>query len=260
MSAPRADAVGVRPRTGFVADTLSSSCVDGPGNRFVVFFQGCDFDCIACHNPQTIPGNAWPDGHCPSHRTVDDLVAEIRRSLPFVSGVTASGGEATRQWPFVRDLFETIGRSAGIDHLTRFVDTNGGCEPDVWDQLAPVLDGAMVDLKCVDDDMHRTLTGRGNERVLASIRRLRELDLLYEVRLLLVGGFNDDPMRVLRTAAWLAEVDPSMRVKVIGFRRHGTRPHDPPMREPCRDQLDVAAELLRSVSDFDVTVVGPAGD
>ncbi len=249
-----------RRRTGFIADTVRLSCVDGPGNRFVVFFQGCDFDCIACHNPQTIPGNRWPEGHCPRHRTVDDLVQEIRGSMPFISGVTASGGEATRQAPFVRELFERIGTTPGLDQLTRFIDTNGGCSLDVWDDLGPVLDGAMVDLKCFDDDVHRKITGVGNARVLASIRRLAELDLLYEVRLLLIGGYNDDPMRLLRTASWLADVDPTMRVRIIGFRAHGTRPHDPPMGEPTNDQLDVAAELLRSVGDFDVCTVGPLTD
>ena len=39
---------------GLVADTLEFSAVDGPGNRFVVFLQGCTFDCLACHNPYTI--------------------------------------------------------------------------------------------------------------------------------------------------------------------------------------------------------------
>jgi pyruvate formate lyase activating enzyme len=34
-----------------VADVIPFSWVDGPGNRFVVFTQGCPFDCLACHNP-----------------------------------------------------------------------------------------------------------------------------------------------------------------------------------------------------------------
>ena len=38
-----------------LADVIPFSWVDGPGNRFVVFAQGCPFDCLACHNPETIP-------------------------------------------------------------------------------------------------------------------------------------------------------------------------------------------------------------
>jgi pyruvate-formate lyase-activating enzyme len=39
---------------GLVASSLRSSLVDGPGNRHVLFLQGCNFDCVACHNPSTI--------------------------------------------------------------------------------------------------------------------------------------------------------------------------------------------------------------
>ena len=176
--------------------------------------------------------------------------------MPFISGVTASGGEATQQAAFLFEWFDRLATMPDLRHLTRFVDSNGGCDLRVWDRLAPVMDGAMIDLKSFDDSVHRVLTGVGNAPVLASIRRLVELDLLYEVRLLLVGGYNDAPMRILRTGAWLSGLDPHMRIKLIGFRSHGTRPHLPPMGEPTNDQLEVAAELLRSVGDFHVCTVG----
>ena len=69
MSATRDSSLDVavdRSVTGFVADTISFSNVDGPGNRFVVFLQGCNFDCVACHNPQTIPGHQPLDGIPPA--------------------------------------------------------------------------------------------------------------------------------------------------------------------------------------------------
>lgn len=241
--------------TGLVADTISFSNVDGPGNRFVVFLQGCNFDCVACHNPQTIPGHAPVDGHAPRRRTVDDLVTEIRRTAPFISGITVSGGEATQQPAFMAALFAAVRADPELAGLTCLVDSNGACPLPVWDELAPLMDGAMIDLKCLDPTIHERMTGHGNDEVLASIRHLHELGRLYEVRLLVVAGVNDDPSLLRRTGEWLAAVDPAMRVKVIGFRRHGVRPHDPPLVEPTLESLHAAAEILVSVADFDLTVV-----
>lgn len=238
-----------------VADTIPFSNVDGPGNRFVVFLQGCNFDCVACHNPQTIPGHAALGGHKASRSSVVDLVAQIRRAAPFISGITVSGGEPTQQPDVVHALCSAVKGNPGLHRLTCFIDSNGACELSVWDDLERVVDGVMVDLKCLDPDIHRVLTGRSNDLTLASIRHLDALGRLYEVRLLLVAGLNDDPALIERTGHWLAHVEPAMRVKVIGFRRHGTRPHDPPLGEPTKDSLQTAADILRGVAPFDVIVV-----
>lgn len=241
--------------TGLVADTIAFSNVDGPGNRFVVFLQGCNFDCVACHNPQTIPGHAPVEGHVPRRVTVDALVGEIRPAAPFISGITVSGGEATQQPAFLGALFGAVKDDPALAELTCLVDSNGACPPRVWAELAPLMDGAMIDLKCLDADIHQQMTGHGNADVLASIRQLHELGRLHEVRLLLLGGVNDDPLLLRRTGKWLASVDPAMRVKVIGFRRHGVRPHDPPLVEPSAESLHAAVEILAATGEFELSVV-----
>lgn len=243
---------------GLIADTISFSNVDGPGNRFVVFLQGCNFDCIACHNPQTIPGQRSDDVDAPQRRTVGDIVGEIRRAAPFISGVTVSGGEATRQPRFVRALFTALRDDPALRHLTRFVDSNGACDLELWDRLLDdgLMDAAMIDLKCLDPATHEQITGRPNDQVLASIAHLADRGALHEVRLLLMSGLNDDPGLLSRTGRWLAEIDPTMRIKIIGFHEHGTRPHDPPIVEPGDEQLAHAAELLDAEGDFEITVVG----
>ena len=258
MSATLADSADrdvERPRSGYVADTISFSSVDGPGNRFVVFMQGCNFDCIACHNPQTIPGHQPMEGHDPQHVSVDDLIVSIRRAAPFIRGVTASGGEATQQPAFLHALFTAIKHDAELAHLTCFVDSNGATPLSVWDDLAPVMDGAMIDLKCLDPDIHRQMTSQPNDEVLASIEHLQRLGLLYEVRLLLMAGVNDSPDLLARTAEWLAAIDPTMRVKLIGFRAHGARPHEPALVEPTRDALADAGDILHRVAEFNICTI-----
>ena len=207
------------PALGLVADVVPFSWVDGPGNRYVLFLQGCNFGCTACHNPHTIP-LATPRARVVS---VPEMLDEVRRVRRFLSGVTVSGGEATLQPHFVRDLFAAVKDDAELGHLTTFVDSNGAAPREVWDLLLPVTDGVMVDLKALDAGVHLELTGSGNDEVLATIRHLAECARLYEVRLLLVPGINDSVEQLQRTADWLLSVDPALRVKVIGFRRHGAR-------------------------------------
>ncbi len=224
-----------------VADLIESSCVDGPGNRFVVFLQGCNFDCLACHNPHTIPrlgGDAcrWVD--------VDELVAAIRLAEPFISGVTVSGGEATVQWRFVVDLFEALADDPELAELTRLVDTNGEACTTVWDAIAPVMTGAMIDLKAFDPDVHVFLTARSNERVRRSIEYLAALDKVHEVRLLVIPGVNDRADDIAATAAWLASLDTDLRVRLIGFRHEGTRELAETFRMAEPEDLERVRQLL----------------
>ncbi|MGC3995940.1 MAG: YjjW family glycine radical enzyme activase [Propionicimonas sp.] len=278
---------------GLVNNTIEFSAVDGPGNRFVVFTQGCNLDCVACHNPYTInpcidcgdcvvacPSGAlsldgagkvvWDAGVCtggdtcidvceydstPKARTlaVTDLAEQLRPAAPFLSGVTVSGGEATQQPAFVRALFTAV--RAQFPRLTCFVDTNGDTDPATWDLLDGVMDAAMVDLKCLDDGIHRRITRASNARVLDSIRLLSARGKLHEVRLLLLEGVNDADDLLAATGRWLAAVDPAMRVKVIGYRDHGVRPSPVPLREPTAAQRAHYAEVLRAQGNFELVAV-----
>ena len=202
-----------------VASIIPFSWVDGPGNRFVLFLQGCNFNCVACHNPQTIPL------HTPRATVMDvpEVLAQIRESMPYISGVTVSGGEATIQHEFVLELFKQIKHDAQLEKLTTFIDSNGNTPQQVWDYLAPFTDGVMLDLKALDNDRHIALTGSTNAVVLDSIKYLDSIGKLYEVRLLLVPGQNDSDDALINTAVWLKGVNPAMKIKINAFKTHGVR-------------------------------------
>ena len=64
----------------------NDSVVDGPGLRFTIFTQGCEHNCLGCHNPETHDKNS---GELVS---VDEILQLIDRN-PLLDGVTFSGGE-----------------------------------------------------------------------------------------------------------------------------------------------------------------------
>lgn len=278
---------------GLVTDVIQFSAVDGPGNRFVVFLQGCNLNCLACHNPYTInpcldcgdcistcPSGAisfdaeqkisWDAAVCAGSDTcldvceydstpkarsleVEELVEQIRRAAPFISGITVSGGEATQQPEFVRALFTRV--KAEFGRLSCFVDSNGDTDPGTWDLLRDTMDAAMIDLKCLDDDLHRQIAGGPNAQVLKSIQLLAQRGQLYEVRLLLIEGVNDSDELLTRTGRWLAEIDPGLRLKVIGYRGHGVRPTPIPLKEPSKARREHYARQLAAVSDFQIVTI-----
>ena len=121
--------------------------------------------------------------------------------------------------------------------------------------VLPVTDGFMVDLKALDPTVHARLTGRSNRLVLDSIRHLYRGGRLAEVRLLLVPGHNDSDDQLRRTGAWLAGIDPHLRVVVIGFRRHGVRPAFADTPEAGPELLAHAGEVLTGSGLRHVVVV-----
>lgn len=236
------------------------SCVDGPGNRLVIFLQGCNFNCLNCHNPYTIrlcqhcgdcvdncPHRAlrfehgktiWQSEHCQSCDTcirhcqhqstpmtyrysVDDLLGIIRKYLPFLNGITFSGGEATLQLPFIHAVFSEIKQSQDLKQLSCFIDSNGYLSQQGWQKVIDVTDGAMIDLKAWDNQIHKQLTGRDNERVKASIRYLAERDKLHEVRLLLIPTHTDLEQHADELAQFLLGLSQTIRVRINAFHTHG---------------------------------------
>lgn len=285
---------------GLVSKIIRFSAVDGPGNRLVIFLQGCNFDCINCHNPHTIglcnacglcvkacpaealrvtagnppvpeaesPQGGVPQGgiHYDPSRCVqcdrcielcplqsnpraqwmgaEDVAARLREVLPFISGLTVSGGEATRQAAFVRELFTAIKSDPRLSHLTTFIDSNGSASLATWEALLAVTDGVMVDLKALDPEVHRQLTGVTNETVLETIRFLARHGKLFEVRLLLIPGYNADPDQISAMAETLSVICPDVRLRLIPFRKHGIRPAANELVEPRREQLEAARRIL----------------
>jgi pyruvate formate lyase activating enzyme len=228
-----------------IVKTIPFSWVDGPGNRFVIFTQGCNFNCMACHNPQTIPLHSVRA----CERSVDEVIEEIRSALPYISGVTISGGEATLHSDFILELFGKMHDDPALETLTRFIDSNGNATVDTWQKLIQVTDGVMLDLKVLDDQKHIALTEHSNRDVLEAIKYLAENGTLHEVRLLLIPGINDSDVELEATAKWLLAVDPDMQIRVNGFNSHGVRSPASDWQAATKEDID---GYIKRLSTFGV--------
>ncbi len=86
------------------------SRANGPGARFVVWFQGCTLGCAGCFNPTT---HATDTG---VERTVESLVAELTAARAGIEGLSLSGGEPLQQ-PLAAAALLDAARLLGLSTL-----------------------------------------------------------------------------------------------------------------------------------------------
>ena len=203
------------------------SSVDGPGNRLVVFFQGCNFNCIYCHNPETIDYDQ--EGY---YLTVEQLVEEILKARKFISGVTFSGGECSLQYMEIIEVANIL-KEKGI---AVYLDTNFSLETDIYEKLSKSVEKYIVDLKAFDERIHKSLTNFGNHQVLENIKRF--YDKIYEVRIVIVPGYNDNEEEIKKTLNFINSIDSNINVKLIKFRPYGVRKEFNSIAIPSDEQME----------------------
>ena len=201
---------------GFVHSTESFGTVDGPGVRFVVFLQGCPMRCQYCHNPDTWKMNAG------SVRSAQSLIAEYERNAPFYrgGGITVTGGEALMQLDFLLELF----RLAKQKNIHTCLDTSGvtyhpgkSNYNDKLDALMEVTDLVMLDIKHIDPEGHKTLTGHDNAGILAFARYLDEKKIPVWIRHVVVPGITDDPDLLTRLGTFLGTLSNIQALDVLPY-------------------------------------------
>lgn len=189
------------------------SNVEGIGNRTSIFVQGCNANCLYCHNPETIPMTA--EGV--RNYTVQELLALIKGNMPFIRGITVSGGEATIYHEFLTELFREV-HDLGI---TCYVDTNGFFDRQKLHSLILETDKFLYDVKGIAEGLKRLCFSDvlldNDHRVNSFQQRFIETeehmlnleyllieDKIEEVRLVYIKGFYNEKSVVNRIAESLS--------------------------------------------------------
>lgn len=203
---------------GKIHSVETMGAVDGPGLRYVLFLKGCPLRCAFCHNP-----DAWavPDS---LERTAEDVAADVLKYKEFFAashgGFTASGGEPLLQSGFLAELFKIL--KANNVHIA--VDTCG-CV-DITGQVAEAVELAdlfLLDIKHLDPEVHKDLTGKPNGKVLEFLDYLTAKNKPIHIRIVLVNGYSAAPKYLERLAEFLKGFPTIKRIDLLPYHTLGVQ-------------------------------------
>lgn len=205
-----------------VRKIIRQSTVDGPGNRFAVFMQGCNIRCAYCHNPET---QAADDEEAREMR-VSDVLDELRPCVPFVRGITVSGGECMLQAKWLTELFRGVKDLADetAHPLSCLIDSNGTVPFARYAELTALCDGVMLDVKAWDEAIYRHLTGApDNSTVKDNLRWLLSKGKLEEVRIVCLPDRVDVANCLAHVAETFDSIGCKVPVRLLRFRPQGVQ-------------------------------------
>lgn len=205
---------------GYIHSIETFGTVDGPGVRFVVFFQGCPMRCQYCHNPDT-----WDMGDG-KEKLVDEILEMFERNRSFykTGGITATGGEPMMQLDFLTELF-TKAKAMGVHTC---LDTSGFSfqENERIEKLMEVTDLVMLDIKHIDEEEHIELTGCSNHNILAFARYLDRIKKPVWIRHVVVPGITYQEEALKNFGAFLKTLSNVEKLEVLPYHTLGENKYE----------------------------------
>lgn len=238
---------------GRINQLESFGTVDGPGIRFVVFFQGCPLRCQFCHNPDTwSPTLDGSDnkGKGAGEFTPEELLAEVLQYKNYIrtGGVTATGGEPLMQAEFLREFF----RLCKEEDIHTCLDTSGAIFNKQAQAVMDYTDLVMLDLKTLDDRLHKAYTGVSRENNHRWMEYLQEKGKPTWIRHVVVPTITDNEERLQAIADYVSHYTCIERMELLGYHimgeakyekmgipypLHGIPPLQPERLETIREQF-----------------------
>lgn len=240
---------------GRVHSVESFGSADGPGVRYIVFLKGCNMRCKYCHNPDTWAKCGENDGA--KLMTPQEVLKTAMRYKAYwkqTGGITVSGGEALLQIDFVTELFK-LAKEKGVNTC---LDTSGNPftveEPffGKFNELMKYTDLFMLDIKHIDDEEHKKLTGQTNKNILDMAQYLSKNGKKMWIRHVLVLGITTDERYLKQLREFIDTLKTVERVEVLPYHTLGVFkwkelgiPYQlEGVEPPTKEQIECAKRIL----------------
>ena len=275
---------------GYLNKIIPFSSVDGPGNRTAIFLQGCNFDCVYCHNPETINhciNCSFCVSSCPSQALsinheerrilfnpklcveCDACIKKCHRnSTPKykVMSVDDIMAEIKNYRPFIQGITVSGGEctlqaaflvelftKAKELGLTCFIDTNGSTDLSKQSELMNLTDGIMLDVKVWDNITHQKYIKATNEMVIKNLNYLVDCGKLYEVRTVVVPHLFNNEETVREVCKKINEHN--IRYKLIKYRHFGVRKNNLNLTSPTEEEMKKLELLAHDLGVLNTIIV-----
>ena len=189
--------------------------VDGPGVRFVTFFQGCNLECKYCHNRDT-----W-DINSGTYISTDELLNTVLKYKEYImpdGGFTASGGEPLLQPYFLISLFKKLKEK----NIHTAIDTSGMVEiTDTIKELLSLTDLVLLDIKHINSEKSKDLIGFSNEKELKFARYLSDNNIPIWIRQVIVPGVTDSKEDLLELKEFISSLKTVKKIELLPYHNLG---------------------------------------
>ena len=185
-----------------------------------------------------------------SEMSKEDVMAEIRSCIPFIRGITVSGGECMLQADFLTELFAAVkALAAETQHpLSCLIDSNGTIPFSHYPQLMDMCDGVMLDVKAWEQKVYNRLTqAQDNQVVKENLIWLLQHDRLTEVRIVCLPKRVDIETILQHLAQTPGFIEKKIPVRLLLFRPHGVIGELAQHPIPTDEQMEYYAGLAHSL-------------
>ncbi len=205
---------------GSIHSIESFGTVDGPGVRMVVFMKGCPMRCQYCHNPDT-----W-DLNGGTKMSVEEILKKYNSKKSFYrgGGITVSGGEPLLQMDFVTELLKSAkeqGIHTCVDTSGILFDKSNQEKLKKFDELIKYTDLFLLDIKHINDEEHKKLTGHSNKNILDFTKYLEEKNVPICIRHVVVPGITFDKDYLFELGKYIGTLKNLKSIDVLAYHDMG---------------------------------------